>query len=261
MRWTVFLLACLVAGCASLDSQTDWWSVLAVDTGGAATLRSTSHVNHGKPPREAPLEPRLLHEVARGNVSIALHHDAALAAGWSGSAWKFRRELDKALDWLQRLAGPDGARIVLTLVDDTHAIDVARTHPAGPPMVDLVVAVDADTPSQSAAMGQALATALHETAHALAGASGRHADSRFADEHAAALVEACYLLDTARPGDIIGLPSAAQHPATDNYAIVQSRAAAGAVVRELRTAARTGTLRVDDRASLARVFARCGIDR
>ena len=116
MRWAFFLLACVVAGCASLDSQTDWWSVLAVPDGDAATLRSTSHVNHGKPPREAPLEPRLLHEVARGKVSIALHHDAALAAGWSGSAWKFRRELDKALDWLKRLAGPDGARIELTLV-------------------------------------------------------------------------------------------------------------------------------------------------
>ena len=140
-------------------------------------------------------------------------------------------------------------------------MDIARTHPAGPPVIDLVVAVDAGTSSQSAAVGRALATALHETAHALANASGRHADDRFADEHAAALVEACYLFDTARPGDVMALPPTAQHPATDNYAITQSRAAAGAVVRELRTAARTGTLRVDDRASLARVFARCGIDQ
>lgn len=264
MRWTFLLLAVLAllaTGCVSLDSRTDWWSVRAAGSDDAATLRSTSHVNHGKPPRESALEPRLLHEVARGNVSIALHHDAAIAAGWSGSAWKFRRELDKALDWLQRLAGPRGARIVLTLVDDTRAIDVERTHPAGSPVVDLVVAVDAGTPSQSAAVGQALATALHETAHALASASGRHAINRFADEHAAALVEACYLLDTTRPGDVIALQPTARHPATDNYAIAQSRAAAGAVVRELRTLARTGTLRADDGKSLAPVFARCGIDR
>ena len=261
MRWVLFLLAVLATGCASLDSQTDWWSVRTVDMGGTATLRSTSHVNHGKPPREAPLQPRLLREVARGNVAISLHHDAALAAGWSGSAWKFRRELDKALDWLQRLAGPRGARVVLTLVDDTRAMDFERAHPAGPPVIDLVVAVDAGTSSQSAAVGQALATALHETTHALAGASGRHATNRFAEEHAAALVEACYLLDTVRPGDVIALQPTTQHPATDNYAITQSRAAAGAVVRELRTLARTGTLSVDDRKSLAPVFARCGIDR
>lgn len=261
MRWTLLLLACMAAGCASLGSQTDWWSVRAVGSGDSARLHSTSHVNHGKPPREAALETRLLHEVARGNVSVALHHDAAIAADWSGSAWKFGRELDKALDWLQRLAGPRGARVVLTLVGDTHALDIERTHPAGPPVVDLVVAVDADTTSQSAAVGRALATALHETAHALAGTSGRESTNRFADEHAAALVEACYLLDTLRPGDVMALRPAGQHAPTDNYAIAQSRAAAGAVVRELRTLARTETLRADDRESLAPVFARCGIDR
>ncbi|HET8818192.1 MAG TPA: hypothetical protein VFM73_01440 [Xanthomonadaceae bacterium] len=261
MRWILLLLACLAPGCASLHGPTDWWSVRTIGNGDAATLRSTSHVNHGKPAREAPLEPRLLHEASRGNVSIALHHDAALAAGWSGSAWKFRRELDKALDWLQRLAGPHGARVVVTLVDDTHALDVERTHPAVQPVIDLVVAVDPRTTSQSAAVGQALATALHETAHALAAKAGRHAGNRFADEHAAALVEACYLLDTGRPGDVIALHPAAQHPGTDNYAITQSRAAAGAVVRELRMLARSGTLRADDWTALGPVFARCGIDR
>lgn len=261
MRWILFLLACLAPGCASLDSPTDWWSVRTIGNGDGATLHSTSHVNHGKPARVAPLEPRLLHEVSRGNVSIALHHDAALAAGWSGSAWKFGRELDKALDWLQRLAGPHGARVVVTLVGDTHAMDVERMHPATQPVIDLVVAVDPGTASQSAAVGQALATALHETAHALAMRARRHAGDRFADEHAAALVEACYLLDTGRPGDVIALHPAAQHPGTDNYAIAQSRAAAGAVVRELRTLARAERLRADDWTALAPVFARCGIDR
>lgn len=261
MRWILLFLACVASGCASLDSRTDWWSVRAVGSGDAARLHSTSHVNHGKLPRAAALQPRLLHEVARGKVSIALYHDAAIAPDWSGSAWKFGRELDKALDWLQRLAGPRGARVVLTLVDDTHALDVERTHPAGPPVVELVVAVDADTTSQSATVGRALATALHETTHALAGASARKPASRFADEHAASLVEACYLLDTLRPGDVMALRLAGQHAPTGNYAIAQSRAAAGAVVRELRTLARTEALRADDGKSLAPVFARCGIDR
>ena len=171
------------------------------------------------------------------------------------------RSLDKALDWLQRLAGPHGARVVLTLVDDTQALDVERTHAGPPPVVDLVVAVDAGTPSQSAAVGRALATALHEAAHALAAAPAVRRADRFAAEHAAALVEACYLADTMRPGDTLALRVAARHPPTDNYAIAQSSAAAGAVVRELRTLAGGESLRADDGVAVARVFARCGIAR
>src|SRR5688500_3190139 len=124
----VLLAACLLPGCASMDDPHDWWGVRATGDGDATQLTSTSHVNHGKPPADVDIAPRLLREAARGSVSIALHHDAALAADWSGSAWKFTRELDKALDWLQRLAGPRGARVVVTLVDDAHARDIERTH-------------------------------------------------------------------------------------------------------------------------------------
>lgn len=261
MRWIFLLLVSVATGCASMGGHADWWSVRTVGSGEAAAVHSTSHVNHGKPPAEVVVQPRLLREATRGNLSVALQYDAAIADAWSGSAWKVHRELDKALDWLERLAGPRGARLVLTLVDDAQARDVARVHAGEPPVVDLVVAVDADTGSQSAVVGRALATALHEAAHALsAHQAGRPAD-RFADEHAAALVEACYLVDTLRPGDALSLRIATNHAPTDNYAIQQSRAAAGAVVRELRTLARTDALRADDASATRRVFSRCGIAR
>ncbi|HEU4814401.1 MAG TPA: hypothetical protein VFS99_09275 [Xanthomonadaceae bacterium] len=255
------LAACLAAGCASMDGQHDWWAVRATGNEDARQLASTSHVNHGKPPADGDLEPRLLREATRGQVSIALHHDAALSADWSGSAWKFTRELDKALDWLQRLAGPRGARMVVTLVDDAHARDIERTHAGATPTVDLVVAVPPDAPSQSAAVGRALAKALHETAHALAATSGDASADRFAAEYAAALVESCYLLDTLRPGDVVALNVAGRHAPTDNYAIEQSRAAAGTVVRELRALARADKLQADDADVQAALHARCDIER
>lgn len=259
MRWIVLLLVSLATGCASMGGHADWWSVRTVGSGRAAAVHSTSHVNHGKPPADVEVQPRLLREEKRGNVSVALQYDAVIADAWSGSAWKVHRELDKALDWLERLAGPRGARLVLTLVDDAQARDVARVHAGEPLVVDLVVAVGADTDSQSAVVGRALATALHEAAHALS-AQGGPAD-RFADEHAAALVEACYLVDTLRPGDALSLRIGTDHAPTDNYAIQQSRAAAGAVVRELRTLVRAGALRADDAGATRRVFSRCGIGR
>ena len=261
MRSVLFLLACLSAGCASLESRTDWWSVRHAGSGAAAALHSTSHVNHGKPPAAADIQPRVLHEATRGNVSIVLQYDAAIAGDWAGSAWKVQRELDKGLDWLQRLAGADGARVVLTLVDDVHARDVERVHRGGPPVVDLVVAAGAGGDSQSAVVGEALATALHEAAHALSHSPETTPSNRFADEYAAALTQACYLVDTLRPGDVLALRLATAHAPTDNYAIAQSRAATGAVVRELRTLARDETLSADDRDMVSVVHARCGIAR
>ena len=261
MRWIGLLLLCLATGCASLEGRADWWSVRTVGSGTAAALHSTSHVNHGKPPADVVVQPRLLREARRGTVSVAVQYDAAIAGAWSESAWKVHRELDKALDWLGRLAGPRGARVVVTLVDGAHARDVERVHPADPPVVDLLVAVDPAAGSQSAIVGRALATALHEAAHALATAPGAGPADRFADEHAAALVEACYLADTLRPGDALALRIAASHAPTDNYAITQSRAATGAVVRELRALARADALHAEDALAVARVFARCGIAR
>ena len=244
-----------------MDGQHDWWAVRATGSGEDARVTSTSHVNHGKPAADVVVAPRLLREATRGRVSIALHHDAALAPGWSGSAWKFTRELDKALDWLQRLAGPHGARMVVTLVDDVHARDIERTHAGATPVVDLVVAVPPEAPSQSAAVGRALAKALHETAHALAAKADGKPANRFADEYAAALVESCYLLDTLRPGDVVALNVAGRHAPTDNYAIHQSRAAAGAVLRELRTLARSDKLQARNTGVHAALHARCGIER
>ena len=249
--------ACLATACASLEARHDWWAVRASGSGEQRQLESLSHVNHGEPPRTAPVEPRLLREVGRGNVSIAVHHDGAIADAWSGSAWKLGRELDKALDWLQRIAGPDGARIVVTLVDDAAGFDMVRSHAPRPPVVDLYVAADADASSQSAVVGRALATALHEMVHALALARAGAGTNRFAEEYRASLVQSCYLLDTLRPDDVMALQLAARHAPTDNYAIGQSRAAAGAVIRELRTVAHADTVRPEDATALTALRARC----
>ena len=249
--------ACLATACASLEARHDWWAVRASGSGAQLQLESLSHVNHGKPPRTAPVEPRLLREVSRGNVSIAVRHDGAIAETWSGSAWKLGRELDKALGWLQRIAGPGGARIVVTLVDDGASFDMARSHPARPPVVDLYVATDADATSQSAVVGRARATALHEMVHALAAARGSARTNRFAEEYRASLVQSCYLLDTLRPDDVLALQLAARHAPTDNYAISQSRAAAGAVIRELRTVAHVDIVRPEDATALTALRARC----
>ena len=251
----------LLAGCASMEADSDWWSVRAVGRGDDARLLSTSHVNHGKPRAGATLAPRVLHEASRGKVSISLQHDAAIAGDWSGAAWKVAPELDTALDWLERLAGPRGARMVVTLVDDAHAIDVERSHPAGTPVVDLVVAVDGDAPSQSAQVGRALATALHEAAHALSVTGTAPQPTRFDDEYAAAMAESCYLLDTLRPGDVASLNLAGRHAPTDNHAIRQSHAATGAVVRELRTLARADALQGGDARALRALRKRCASDR
>lgn len=248
--------ACLAAACASLEARHDWWAVRASGSGEQLQLESLSHVNHGKPPRTAPVEPRLLREASRGNVSIAVHHDGAIAEAWSGSAWKLGRELDKALDWLQRIAGPDGARIVVTLVDDERGFDLARSHAPRPAVVDLYVAADADAPSQSAVVGRALATALHEMVHALA-APGRARANRFAEEYRASLVQSCYLFDILRPDDVMALQLAARDARTDNYAITASRDAAGAVIRELRTLAHAETVRPADAQALTALRARC----
>lgn len=259
LRALLAAVVCLSSGCASMEADSDWWSVRATGSGDDARLLSTSHVNHGKPPADGEPAPRVLREVSRGNVSITLRHDAAIAADWSGSAWKVAPELDTALDWLQRIAGPRGARILVTLVDDARSMDIARSHPAATPVVDLYVAVDADAPSQSAAAGRALATALHEAAHALSATAPRGRADRYADEYAAALAESCYLVDTLRPGDRAALNVAGRHAPTDNNAIAQSRAAAGAVVQELRDLARTRALRADDAARLGALHRRCGI--
>lgn len=261
MRFAMLLLACLSAGCASLESRTDWWSVRHAGSGASAALYSTSHVNHGKPPAAGELQPRVLHEATRGDVSIALQYDAAIAGEWAGSAWKVQREVDKGLDWLHRLAGDEGARVVLTLVDDSRARDIERVHRGSAPVVDLVVAASADAESQSALVGEALATVLHEAAHALSLTAAGSRSDRFADEYAAALVQACYLVDTLRPGDVLALRLAAAHPPTDNYAVTQSRAATAAVVRELRALAHGDILSADDRDTIAVLHARCGIHR
>ena len=245
----------MTTGCASLEAANDWWSVRATGQGTEARLHSTSHVNHGRPPRDRPVEPRLLREETRGAVSVAVHRDAALET-WVDAGWTFGRELDKALDWLARVAGEDGARLVVTLVDDEHALHVDRVHAARPPVVELHVAVDDAVASRSAVVGRALGKGLHEIVHAVS-ATTRPTDDRLAEERHASLVEACYLLDTIRPGDTLALNASTGHPGTDNFAILQSRAAAAATIGELRRIAGSTTLQAGDRAVRDALRRRC----
>ena len=256
-RPATLLAGLLLAGCTSLESGNDWWSVRASGQGDQARLHSTSHVNHGRPARESPIERRLLREARRGTVSVAVHRDAALAGTWPAAAPVLAREVDEALDWMARVAGEQGASLVVTLVDDEHAVDVEHVNAAHPPVVELYVAADESASSRSAAVGRALAKGLHEVVHAVSAARGDAGADRLAEERRASLVEACYLLDTVRPGDTVALNAAAAHPHTDNFAILQSRAAAAAVVGELRRLAGATTVRPDDREARAALRRHC----
>lgn len=231
----VLLATALLAGCASIDERRDYWGVRASTAGGRAQLQSISHVGAGKPPRRVPVAPVVLRQGQRGNVSVELRYDRALAGTWAGAGPWSARELDRALHWLEQLAARAGrkARLVVTLVDRGTALDARPSHDATDVVtVDLYLPVDPEATSRSAAIGAALATALHEAAHALP--DRRMRTGHYQDEYRASLVESCYLLDTLRPGDVLEL-RVDPAPVRDNhYAVIQSRRAAAAVMRELQ---------------------------
>lgn len=231
---------------SAASAGNDAWRVRATGSGARRVVESFSDVNVGKPAREAAIRTRPIAERRRGDVAIRLLGDAATAAAMLAPGNDFGRELDKALEWLDRLAPParPKARIELTLVDDTRHDRLRRSH-AGRDItiVDLLVPVAARPAStRSTQVGQALAIALHEASHATAQDDpARARESRQEDEYRASLVEACYLIDTMRIGDILQLRARADGSegaaGGEHFVAAQSRQAARQVMRDLAKAA------------------------
>lgn len=245
----VFALpAWFVPACAASAGSTgnDAWRVRATGSGARRIVESFSDVNVGKPARAVAIKTHRIAERRRGDVAIRVLGDAATATAMLAPGNDFGRELDKALEWLDRLAPPGRpkARIELTLVDDTRHDRVRRAH-AGRDItiVDLLVPVPArPAATRSTQLGQALAIALHEASHATAQDDpARAGETRQEDEYRASLVESCYLIDTMRIGDRVQLRVRADGndgaAGGEHFVAAQSRQAARQVMRDLAKAA------------------------
>ena len=202
-RWPALPALLLCAGCATQLPQGDQWGVRRT-AGRAPAVVSLSEVNPGQPAATRPLQPAVLRAAMHGTDAVTVRIDGAFAAAWLPFADRVEPELQRALDWLERIdtTNARGLQLDVTLVGRDAYRREQRRHPATDTVrVDLLVPTAPEPDSRSASVATALAIALHETVHAL-----RDDDTnRAADEYRASLVESCYLLDVARAGDVIEL--------------------------------------------------------
>jgi len=227
---------------ASPDPQPDHWSIRANGHPGVPrAVTSGSNVNNGRVEAATPLQAAPFAQRQRGMAEVRVFADVTSMAVLRAPGVDASRELDRALDWLQRLAGRTPARIELTVVDAAVHRRVRRVHDGrDATVVDLVVPLAADgtthsTPSSR--LGSALAIALHEASHALHDGLARTPEQRDDDEQRASLVEACYLVDTLQPGDTLRLQPGRATESGGDFTEVHSRDAARETMRELQRAA------------------------
>ena len=256
----LFVCACVAVGCAAAGASNTAGDAWGVRLSGQ-TLESLSEINTGKPAGQ-PLDARPLLQRQRGDMVIELRADAS-TAGWLREADKtLAPEMEKGLDWLQRLRPRQHPRVtlVLTLVAPQHHIALRRSHDSRDRMVvDLAVAL-VPTTSRSAAVAKALGVGLHEMNHAFSNAafSGRTL-SRRDDEYRSSMVESCYLVDTMRVGDTLRLAPRKGSDGDEYFVTAQSRDASRDVVSALVRAAGTDTVRWDDNVALLGLKLACGI--
>jgi hypothetical protein len=256
--------AALVAAGACAAAQGDHWSVRAHGRpGGPRATVSVSDVGNGRPDAGSPVQARAFAQRRHGRVELRVSADAASLAALRAPGVDASVELDRASDWLQRLARTTPARIELTLVDDSAHRRVRRAHDGRDATVtDLVVPLAAEgathsTPSSR--LGAALAIALHEASHALHDGIAHDGGQRDADETRASLVEACYLVDTLRPGDNLHLrPGRASEPGAD-FTEAHSLDAAREAMRELQRAAGGDVVAWNDPVAKLGVHALCAV--
>ena len=263
------LLALLLGvGCATQVPADDHWGVRRI-AGRMPAVVSLSEVNQGQPATTAPLRSVVLRAATRGTDAVTIRVDDAFAAGWLPFADRVEPELQRALDWLDRLDAGDapGLHLDVTLVDRAVHRRESRRHPATDAVrIDLLVPTDREQASRSASVASALAIALHETVHALRADEADRAE----DEYRASLVESCYLLDVARAGDVIALDGDAAPDAADrgaepamastgpgDFTIRHSREAAARVLADLRRAAGVARIGAADIGALRRARAFC----
>jgi hypothetical protein len=256
----LFACACVALGCATAGASGAAGDAWGVRLSGQA-LESLSEVNAGKPAGQS-LDARPLLQRERGDLSIELRADAS-TAGWLQDAGKtLAPEMEKGLDWLQRLRPLQHPRatLVLTLVAPQHHVTLRRLHDSRDRMVvDLAVPLVPAT-SRSAPVAKALGVGLHEMSHAFSNAAfSGHALSRRDDEYRASMVESCYLVDTMRVGDTLRLAPRASADGDEYFVTAQSRDASRDVVTALVRAAGTDSVHWDDNVALLGLKLACGI--
>lgn len=258
----VLILGCALPCTASTPAVIDFWQVRGQGSGANRVVESLSVINRAAPARESGTAPttHLLAQREQGALSVRLHADAATAALLQAPGVDFDLELDTAMRWLARLRTPQrrSARIDLHLMAPDWQVRMLQRHPAGTTtVVELAVPVQPPQalPAISAQVGKALATALHEMAHALDAGSGR---SRQDDEYRASLVAACYTVDTLRPGDVMHL-RVAEPPAGDVYFVeAHSRRGAARVVEDMVKAAGSRDVPARDQTAVMALKLFCG---
>lgn len=261
--WVIFagpVLVALLAGCSAGASgtQADSWGVRL----SGHRLESLSNVNVDKPARTGTLATRLVATRTRGESAIEVHADATTAVRLDAEASSQIREIDNAMDWMQRMrpSGQPPGKIILTLIDSRQRTRVRRTHPmTDATIVDLVVAMPDTVSPPSVGIGKALSTALHEMHHAItARGTGAARPSRRDEEYQASLVESCYLVDTLRTGDTLRLVPR-ERAGTDEYFVTaQSRNAAREAIEALVRASGTATVHWYDYTALLGLKLACG---
>jgi hypothetical protein len=249
---------------ASPGPQSDRWSVRAGGRPGAMrAVVSDSEVNAGKPDAAGMLQAQLFAQRRRTGFEVRVFADPASLAALRAPGVDASVELDRALDWLQRLAGKIPARIELTVVDGSDHRHAHRVHDGrNATVVDLVVPLaqgDAARSTPSSRLGAALAIALHEASHALHDDIAHTPAQRDADERRASLVEACYLVDTLRPGDMLRLQPARTAEAEGDFTERRSRDAARETLQEIVHAAGGDTVAWNDPVAKLGVRTLCAV--
>lgn len=260
VRALTVLAACLLStACAAPAAlRQDGWAVQRGLDRGQPSLLSISEVNLATPKALHALAPVTVRERSRGRWKVAIAADAGVAADWNAGAELFDAELDRALDWLARLGARDrrGIELHLTLVADSGARQRQVRHPAERALVvDLLVPVPARPRSRGSLVEGALATGLHEVAHAVRAGSPT-ADDRDADEYHASLVAACFRIEGLQRGDRMTLQATHASPQRD-FTRAHSAAAAARVRDDLAAALGAREVAGADRAGIARLRTQC----
>ena len=253
----ILLSALLCAACAGpTRSDYDGWGIERRFDGRAPALLSISDINSATLPAHGAIEPVPVRARERGRHRIVIAVEKSRSKDWTPGAVLFDPQLDRALDRLATLGASDlrGVELRLTLMPTTGARQQRALHAADRTLViDLLVPVPAQPRSRSAVLDAALATGLHEAAHALRPAQAR---DRSDDEYRASLVAACFRIDGAQRGDTIAF-NAGEAQVSQDFTRTHSAAAAQTVRRDLAAALGKQTLDGGNHDGIATLQAFC----
>ena len=253
----ILFAALLCTACAGpTRADVDGWGVERRFNGRAPALLSISDINSATLPAHGAIESVRVRARERGRHRIVIAAEKSRSKDWTPGAVLFDPQLDRALDRLATLGAsePRDVELRLTLMPTTGARQQQALHAADRTLViDLLVPVPAQPRSRSAVLDAALATGLHEAAHALRPA---HARDRSDDEYRASLVAACFRIDGAQRGDAIVF-NVGKAQVQSDFTRTHSAAAAQTVQRDLAAALGKPTLEGGNRDGLARLQAFC----